>query len=272
MARPRKVGLDYFSHDTDTSTDDKIEAFEVQHGPAGYALYFKCLERIYRNGGPIDIKGVFRPIMAAKLRVTPEALDKMIQDGIQIDLFCLEEDGKLMSEGAKKRLDFITKDREKARDRVSGNSSPENPQIRGESKGKETKGNKRKGSDPALPLPVDSDPGIVQRIIDHLNATAGKRYRLGDSTRKIIAARLNEGFTEADLRTVIEKKSAGWKDDDKMEKYLRPETLFQASKFDGYLNEPWPKAKGTSNANGYQRPPPGSDRPSEDLLFTGGHQ
>ncbi|NCB45345.1 MAG: hypothetical protein EOM59_22360, partial [Clostridia bacterium] len=36
--------------------------------------------------------------------------------------------------------------------------------------------------------------------------------------------------------TVIDKKCAQWKGTD-MDKYLRPSTLFNASKFEGYLNE-----------------------------------
>ncbi len=249
MARPRKVGLDYFSHDVDASADDKVRAIEMKFGPAGYTLYFKTLERIYKSGGSIQYPGVFRGIMAYTLRITEEDLDGMIEYAVGIELLHRNSDGSITSNGAEKRRNFVEKERETDRERKSGSSPEFSAGIR--PKEKETKGNKRKGSDPALPLSGDSE--IIQRVIDHLNATAGKRYRLGDATRKIIGARLKEGFTEADLKTVIEKKSAGWKDDDKMEKYLRPETLFQASKFDGYLNEPWPKAKGAIQTNGFQR-------------------
>ena len=49
MTRPQKQGLDYFSHDTDASNDEKIEAMEAVYGLAGHAFYFKLLERIYRQ-------------------------------------------------------------------------------------------------------------------------------------------------------------------------------------------------------------------------------
>ena len=53
-------------------------------------------------------------------------------------------------------------------------------------------------------------------------------------TRTAINARLNEGFTLDNFKTVIDKKCAEWIGTE-YEKYLRPETLF-GTKFEGYLN------------------------------------
>lgn len=73
-------------------------------------------------------------------------------------------------------------------------------------------------------------------IVDYLNAKAGTRYKASTaSTRRLIKARLNEGFTLEDFKTVIDKKCAEWLTNSKMEQYLRPETLF-GTKFEGYLN------------------------------------
>ncbi len=56
MARPVKKGLDYFPHDTDATSDDKLEALQSLFGNDGYAFYFKLLERIYHTGtGELDI-------------------------------------------------------------------------------------------------------------------------------------------------------------------------------------------------------------------------
>ena len=43
MARPRKEGLDYFPHDTDAASDEKIEALTIIYGAKGYAFYFILL-------------------------------------------------------------------------------------------------------------------------------------------------------------------------------------------------------------------------------------
>ncbi len=55
-------------------------------------------------------------------------------------------------------------------------------------------------------------------------------------TQGLIKARLNEGFTVDDFKTVIDKKTEEWINDPKMRNYLRPETLC-SNKFEGYLNQ-----------------------------------
>ena len=77
----------------------------------------------------------------------------------------------------------------------------------------------------------------ADRIIDYLNQCTGSRYRHSDSSRRHIVARLNDGFTVNDCIVVINKKCADWLGNDKMAKFLRPETLF-GSKFENYLNQP----------------------------------
>ena len=83
-------------------------------------------------------------------------------------------------------------------------------------------------------------------IIDYLNEKTSSRYRSTDTTKKLIRARMEEGFTQADFFTVIDNKVTTWKGTE-WEKYLRPETLFCASKFQGYLNEK-PVEKRNKNA------------------------
>ena len=75
----------------------------------------------------------------------------------------------------------------------------------------------------------------ITEIISYLNLKLNTRYRVNNKvTQKHIKARLNEGFTIEDFKTVIDKKAAEWKGTP-MEQYLRPETLF-GTKFEGYLN------------------------------------
>lgn len=89
-------------------------------------------------------------------------------------------------------------------------------------------------------------------IIAYLNEKAGTKYKATTAkTKTAIHARLVEGFTVDDFKTVIDKKCAEWIGDEKMEKYLRPETLF-GTKFEGYLNAKVSKAAGSKRigANG----------------------
>lgn len=74
-------------------------------------------------------------------------------------------------------------------------------------------------------------------IVDYLNEKAGTKYRASSKkTQNLIKARFNEGFTLDDFKTVIDKKTAEWLTDQKMNQYLRPETLF-GTKFESYLNQ-----------------------------------
>ena len=75
----------------------------------------------------------------------------------------------------------------------------------------------------------------IGEVVDFLNALCGTNYRKNSSkTQSFIKARLNEGYTVDDFKTVISKKAKEWKGTE-MEKYLRPETLF-GTKFESYLN------------------------------------
>jgi uncharacterized phage protein (TIGR02220 family) len=83
--------------------------------------------------------------------------------------------------------------------------------------------------------PSDKNSDIVADVISYLNGKARTKYRIVEATKKLIKARLNDGYSLDDFRTVIDKKCAEWLGTDQ-QKYLRPETLF-GTKFDGYLNQ-----------------------------------
>lgn len=94
---------------------------------------------------------------------------------------------------------------------------------------KENKSKKDKTYSPSL-------PSVAEDIVTFLNSMVGSNYKSTTSkTRKLIAARLAEGFTVDDFKAVITKKAKEWQGTD-MAQYLRPETLF-GTKFEGYLNQ-----------------------------------
>jgi len=77
---------------------------------------------------------------------------------------------------------------------------------------------------------------IYKEAIDYLNQKAGTKYKSSSkNTTKHIKARLNDGYTLEDFKSVIDKKCSEWLNTD-MEKYLCPDTLFGA-KFEKYLNQ-----------------------------------
>lgn len=81
----------------------------------------------------------------------------------------------------------------------------------------------------------ETDKEIYISIVDYLNEKAGTGYKAtSKKTQSCIHARLAEGFTIDDFKTVIEKKCAEWIGTE-WEKFIRPETLF-GTKFESYLN------------------------------------
>ncbi len=119
-------------------------------------------------------------------------------------------------------------------------------EVTKEGKGREEKGKEQKEDNTGL------DPSITEKqknltrarnlayseIIPYLNEKTNRRYSIANkATQRHINGRLAEGYTIADFKTVIDKKTVEWLNDPKMTAYLRPQTLF-AGKFEGYLNQP----------------------------------
>ncbi|PAF08695.1 replication protein [Shouchella clausii] len=78
----------------------------------------------------------------------------------------------------------------------------------------------------------------VVEIVNYLNAAADKNFSPSSKkTNSLINNLFKEGYTLEDFKNVIDKKTKQWKNDPKMDNYLRPITLFAASNFESYLNE-----------------------------------
>ena len=100
--------------------------------------------------------------------------------------------------------------------------------------------------DPLLPSPTQGegegegekeDNTVFSDAVSLLNQLSGSSFRPSTkATRRVIRARLREGYSGSDLETVIRHQCRLWGKDEKMRKYLRPETLF-GSKFEGYLSD-----------------------------------
>lgn len=80
----------------------------------------------------------------------------------------------------------------------------------------------------------NNDNNICQAeaIITYLNEKAGTRFKPVESNLKFIKARLKDYSIER-LKAVIDLKVKEWRGT-KMQPYLRPETLFNATKFEAY--------------------------------------
>lgn len=120
-------------------------------------------------------------------------------------------------------------------------------------------------NEPQIP-PQPKDPDPTEEVVNHLNQRAGTHYKATTAnTRKLVKARLKEGFTVDEIKLVIDKKCADWLNNPAMAEYLRPETLF-GNKFESYLNaKSMPQNNPnntTSNYSPYCPPAPEGTEPS----------
>lgn len=89
---------------------------------------------------------------------------------------------------------------------------------------------------------------IYKPVINYLNEKADRNFKhTTKSTQSHINARVEEGFTLEDFKKVIDVKVKEWQHDNKMNKFIRPQTLF-GTKFESYLNQ-----KERTNGSSYKK-------------------
>lgn len=88
MARAGKVGIDYFSHDTDVMSDNKIRFIKAKHGLLGYAVFFRLLENIYsENGYFVKVDEKFNILFADENKIELNVYILILNDCIDEGLF-----------------------------------------------------------------------------------------------------------------------------------------------------------------------------------------
>lgn len=81
-----------------------------------------------------------------------------------------------------------------------------------------------------------SDKSDCDEVIDYLNSKVGSKYKVSTKSHsQNINARIKDGHSVDDLKSVIDSKWLEWGSDPKMAQYLRPQTLFSTKNFEGYL-------------------------------------
>ena len=98
---------------------------------------------------------------------------------------------------------------------------------------KDKDSNKRSKDSLSKPSVIDDR---VKQVIDLLNDLSGAKYKASTKSHaENIRGRLDDGHSVEDLKMVVRHKCSEWLNDKSMSQYLRPSTIFQAGKFNGYL-------------------------------------
>lgn len=110
---------------------------------------------------------------------------------------------------------------------------------------------------PICPVASQPDRDVLitdqaRQVLTHLNKVTNSKYQVSTTSLQNIRARIGEGFTVEELSLVVDYCNAKWSEDLTMSAYLRPQTLFQPSKFPGYLKSAnsWAKAGRPRRVNG----------------------
>lgn len=273
MPRPNKPGLEYFP--LDCSMDDKSDLIEARYGLEGFAILIKLFQKIYSEGYFYKFGEEEALLFCKKINADFSLVNNIVNDSLRWNLFnkvLYKQYGVLTSSGIQKRYVSATSKRkdvlmfehlllieiEKKQKHIqivkvdiaglmeeeTLKKEEETPQ----SKVKESiippivpQGTDEKGDEsnpdpePTIEAPCMDDQS--KEIINYLNLKTGKKFKATKSTTKHIHGRLAEGFTVDDCKEVIDKKCTDWLSNPNMNEYLRPDTLFRPTKFQGYLNK-----------------------------------
>lgn len=87
MARPQKIGLDYFPLNVDIDQDDKIAIIEANHGILGFSIVIKLLMKIYSEGYYYDWTEKEQILFSKRVNVDINDLNVIINDCVKWGLF-----------------------------------------------------------------------------------------------------------------------------------------------------------------------------------------
>ena len=214
------------------------------------SLYFHMLLRADDDGFIASPKGILRIIGASdddlKLLLAKQYLfrfesgvvvikDWKIHNYIKSDRYkpSMHPERELLTITANKEYTLINSDENEMEPKYIQSGTKMEPEcIQNGTIGKVRLGKVRLGKNNTL----SSKHDFADEIIQYLNMRTGAKYKSSTSkTKQLINARVNEGFTLDDFKTVIDKKCVEWSGTE-FEKFLRPNTLF-GNKFESYLNQ-----------------------------------
>lgn len=220
--------MKWTKHDTDAHQDAKLQNVLLDYGLEGYGLYWYCIELI---AGKVSVDNITfelehdARILARNTGSTAQKIQEMMKYFVELGLFeCSNNTITCMK--LAKRLDKSMTGNPVMRKVIETVKSHDSVM---QDKNRLDK-NRLDNKEPLSGKPDSAD------VIKYLNSVLGTKYRASTKAHsENINARLAEGHTFEDLKLVVDYKNAEWSKDQKMAQYLRPQTLFQAGKFQGYL-------------------------------------
>lgn len=251
--------MQWFKHDIGAFKDERIQALRIDCGGAAVDVYYAILELIYEREADLvmdrnqaETKSVLHWLCVGWAGFC-EYARAMRDEGLLTVEFDADGDNctsiTLSSMRASETISNMDRKRETARQNGKGGGRPPKRKPNGTEQkptlvfsgtdaplDNKTLRHIEKDVSKDTSKKGDGDSAAIAEIVAYLNAAVGRSYKpTTPKTRSLVKARMREGFTVADFKTVIDKKAKAWLGTE-FAQYLRPETLF-GTKFEGYLNE-----------------------------------
>lgn len=266
MARPEKEGIDYFPLNVNFFDDkENIKPIISQFGADGISLLMYLYCDIYKNGFYTKINDDFFYVASMDLRMNSNKIRQMLNNFLERSLFdktLFRTVKVLTAPGIQRRYQLAIKERVRKRKSpvivekdiwlipseeitevsvktekgtasikvISFYESPRNNEVIPRNNDVNPCNNQQSKV-------KESNNNIYMSIVDYLNEKCGTKYQnTAIETIQLILEKLSRGFTYEDFKKVIDIKAVDWLGDEKMQKFLRPSTLF-GKNFESYLNQ-----------------------------------
>lgn len=237
----------WIKHDTDANQDAKLQNVLLDYGLEGYGLYWYCIELI---AGKVDKDNITfelehdARIIARNVGSTAQKVEEMMRYFVELGLF-EDSQGTITCLKLARRLDKSMTSNPEMRQLIENIKSHDSIMTQSE-KPMQDKIRLEKTRVDNKEIPLSSCNDDVKSVVDQMNSILNSKYKPSTKSHaQNISARLDEGHTIDDLILVVKDRLSAWGNDPRMAQYLRPQTIFQAGKFNGYLMaaKTTPKAK-----------------------------
>lgn len=248
-----KQGLSWFR--IDVNFDDKFELVCAEYGSVAFEVIVRLWQKIYNEGYYCEWNTEVALLFAKRLGMGGNVVSEIVNCCLRRNLFNEEKYkayGILTSSGIQQWYIDSTVKRVEVKVieeylTIDASKFGKNVVIINKNDGRNSKNDGRNAhstvqystdsTDSTYKEPDGSthEYSLIKQIIDYLNLKCDTAYKpSADINKRHIKARINEGYTLDDFKSVIDKKVSEWKGTE-FEKFLRPETLF-GTKFESYLN------------------------------------
>lgn len=232
--------MKWFKHQSDANMNAKLQEIIFDHGIEGYGLYWYCLELVAQNVTSDNLTFELEHdarIIGRNIGMPANRVEEIMKAFIANDLFSASE-GRIQCLKLAQRCDDFTAKAVRRNGVKSlkiqsvGLKPSESDKVHLEEEDRSKKKKIEEENNNSLSRCRDA----INAVVDQMNVILNSKYKSSTKSHaQNISARLEEGHSVDDLILVVKDRLSAWGNDPKMAQYLRPQTIFQAGKFNGYL-------------------------------------